>query len=100
RRRARARRASTPATRARMDAVDEHGVEGEVEPAFRGVRDELAAVLREQGGGVGLCALVDGHVVCDLWGGTVGEEGLVHTWSVVKPVTAACLLLLVDRGSV
>jgi len=80
--------------------VDEHGVEGEVEPAFRGVRDELAAVLREQGGGVGLCALVDGHVVCDLWGGTVGEEGLVHTWSVVKPVTAACLLLLVDRGRV
>ena len=57
-------------------------------------------MLREQGGGVGLCAFVDGRMVCDLWGGTVGEEGLVHTWSVVKPVTAACLLLLVDRGHV
>ena len=83
-----------------MGAVDDRGVEGEVDPVFSGVRDELAKVLREQGGGLGLCAFVDGRMVCDLWGGTVGEEGLVHTWSVVKPVTAACLLLLVDRGQV
>jgi len=37
--------------------------------------------------------------VVDLWAGTVGERGLVHTWSTVKPVTATCLLLAVRAAS-
>jgi CubicO group peptidase (beta-lactamase class C family) len=75
-------------------------VHGEVAAGFEAVREELERVLAGQGGGASLCAIVDDRVVCDLWGGTVGERSLVHTWSVVKPVTAACLLLLVERGRV
>jgi CubicO group peptidase (beta-lactamase class C family) len=38
--------------------------------------------------------------VCDLWGGTVAARSLVHTWSVIKPVAAVCLLLAARRSGV
>jgi CubicO group peptidase (beta-lactamase class C family) len=73
---------------------------GVVVPGFEGVRRAFAAVLEEQGGGAACAAIVDGTVVCDLWGGTVSADSLVHTWSVIKPVTAAALLLAARRAEV
>jgi CubicO group peptidase (beta-lactamase class C family) len=74
-------------------------VHGEVAPGFDGVRAAVARVLRAQGaGGVAVAAIVDGVTVCDVWGGTVGEHSLVHTWSVIKPVTAASLLMTATRA--
>jgi CubicO group peptidase (beta-lactamase class C family) len=75
-------------------------VDGDVAPGFEPVRDELARVLESQGGGLAMAAFVGGRPVVDLWGGTVGEDTLVHTWSAIKPVTGACLLTLVGRGAV
>ena len=77
-------------------------VGGEVAPGFDAVRQAFGSVLADQppGGGACVTAYVDGRVVVDLWGGTVGRDTLVHTWSAIKPVTGACLLLLVDRGAV
>jgi CubicO group peptidase (beta-lactamase class C family) len=41
-----------------------------------------------------------GNRVVDLWTTDLSEDTLICTWSAVKPVTGACLLLLVDRGRV
>ncbi len=72
---------------------------GRVAPGFEGIREVAGAILAEQGGGLSIAASVDGEVVCDLWGGSVGERTLVHTWSVIKPVSAATLLLACRRAS-
>ena len=69
-------------------------------PGFEAVRDAFDEVLTAQGGGAACAAIVDGTVVCDLWGGTVGAGSLVHTWSVIKPVSALCLLLAARRSDV
>ena len=45
-----------------------------------------------------MAALVDGRPVVDLWTMDLREDALVCTWSAIKPVTGACLLLLVERG--
>jgi CubicO group peptidase (beta-lactamase class C family) len=74
--------------------------EAVVVPGFEAVRDAFDEVLTAQGGGAACAAIVDGTVVCDLWGGTVGAGSLVHTWSVIKPVTALCLLLAARRSDV
>lgn len=68
-------------------------VEGDVASGFEPVRSAAEAIVATHGGGVSVAAIVDGQVVCDLWGGGLGSRSLVHTWSVVKPVTAACLLV-------
>jgi CubicO group peptidase (beta-lactamase class C family) len=74
-------------------------IEGEVAPGFEPVRDAAARALEAQGGGgLAVAAFLHGRPVVDVWGGTVGEDGLVHTWSACKPVTGACALLLVERG--
>jgi len=41
-----------------------------------------------------------GALVVDLWVGAAAERSLFHTWSVVKPVTAAAGLTLVDAGRI
>jgi CubicO group peptidase (beta-lactamase class C family) len=56
--------------------------------------------VRRCGPGVAVAALVDGRVVADVWTADLGERSLLCTWSAIKPVTAACLLLLVERGAV
>jgi CubicO group peptidase (beta-lactamase class C family) len=76
------------------------GAEHVVVPGFESVRAAFDEVLAAQGGGAACAAIVDGTVVCDLWGGTVGADSLVHTWSVIKPVSAACLLLAARRSGV
>lgn len=75
-------------------------LDGEAAPGFEPVRDELRRVLDSQGGGLAMAAFVGGRPVVDLWGGSVGRDALVHTWSAIKPVTGACLLTLVERGAV
>ncbi|HEU0336051.1 MAG TPA: serine hydrolase domain-containing protein [Gaiellaceae bacterium] len=81
-------------------------VEGRVEPGFEPVRDAFADGFASAGElGASAAAVVDGTLVVDLWGGSVDETGrpwqrdtLVNVFSVTKPLAAACLLVLVERG--
>jgi CubicO group peptidase (beta-lactamase class C family) len=80
---------------------------GSVDPAFAAVADAFASCLAELGEvGAAVAVVVDGRVVVDLVGGTADDDGapwtpetIVNAYSVVKPLAAACLLLLVERGS-
>jgi CubicO group peptidase (beta-lactamase class C family) len=79
---------------------------GTVDPAFRDVAEAFAAGFAERGElGAALAVVVDGRTVVDLGDGTIDASGvpwradtIVNGYSVVKPLAAACLLLLVDRG--
>lgn len=79
---------------------------GTVDPAFADVAEAFAAGFAERGEvGAALAVVVDGRAVVDLVGGTKDASGapwttetIVDAYSVVKPLAAACLLLLVDRG--
>ncbi len=82
-------------------------VEGTVAPGFEGVRAAFAANFVERGEvGAAFCALIDGEVVVDVWGGLADRrtarpwrsDTLSVVWSTTKGVVAACFLLLVDRG--
>lgn len=69
-------------------------VDGTVAPGYEGVRGALEAC----GGGVTVAAFVGGELVVDLWSDDLRRDSLLCTWSTVKPVVGACLLLLVERG--
>ena len=79
-----------------------------MDPAFVPVADAFAEGFTERGEvGAAVAIVVDGRAVVDLVGGTADESGapwrpdtIVNAYSVVKPLAAACLLLLVERGSV
>lgn len=81
---------------------------GHVDPAFTDVADAFVEGFSERGEvGAGLAIVVDGRAVVDLVGGTADDAGapwvpttIVNAYSVVKPLAAACLLLLVERGLV
>ena len=83
-------------------------VRGHVDPAFVGVADAFADGFATRGEvGAGLAVLHDDRAVVDLVGGTANDSGepwtprtIVNAYSVVKPLAAACLLLLVERGRV
>ncbi|MEY2532218.1 MAG: hypothetical protein QOF29_128 [bacterium] len=73
---------------------------GTVAPGLEPVREAFARLFADGAEtGAAAAAIVDGRVVADLWGGTVGRESLVHVYSVTKPLAAACALWLVDRGA-
>jgi CubicO group peptidase (beta-lactamase class C family) len=81
---------------------------GSIEPGFEPVRDAFSAVLGEQRGtGAAVAAWAEGRWIVDLWGGTATADGshpwlrdsIVQPYSVSKPFTAMCALLLVDRGA-
>lgn len=75
-------------------------IHGEVAPGFEPVGEAFARLFADGvESGASATAIVDGRVVADLWGGTVGRGGLVHVYSVTKPLAAACALWLVDRGA-
>ncbi len=58
------------------------------------IQDAFDAAFAEQGvGGMSCTVIVNGQVVFDRCVGTVRENSLVHTWSSIKPVTAATLIL-------
>ena len=69
-------------------------VDGFVADGYSAVADALAGC----GPGVATAAFVGGRRVVDIWSGDLSEDSLICTWSAIKPVTGACLLLLVDRG--
>ncbi len=69
-------------------------IQGTAEPAYSGVR----AALARCGPGVAVAAFVHGAPVVDLWSDDLTERSLICTWSSVKPLTGACLLLVVERG--
>lgn len=83
------------------------GIGGWAERRFEPVREVFAQVIAGQGGtGAAVAAWWDGAWVVDLWGGPADAAGtrqwqpgsLVQPYSVSKPFTAVCALLLVDRG--
>ncbi len=71
-------------------------VDGSVASGYEVVVDALAGC----GSGVAVAAFVDGRRVVDVWTGDLFGDSLVCTWSAIKPVAGACLLLLVDRGRI
>lgn len=84
------------AGRCRENVGVEAPVHGVVAPGFERVRTAVAGC----GPGVAVAAFVDGAPVVDVWTAGLGEGSLIHTWSAVKPVVGACLLVLVERGLV
>jgi CubicO group peptidase (beta-lactamase class C family) len=75
--------------------------DGLAAPGYEGVRAALGGVVGPGAGdGAAVAAFVDGHPVVDLWAGAVPEQGLVHTFSAIKPLAATCVLLLAERGHV
>jgi CubicO group peptidase (beta-lactamase class C family) len=76
-------------------------VSGEVAPGFEPVREAFERSMADGSEtGAAAAAIVDGQVVCDLWGGDVRRDSLVHVYSVTKALAAACGLWLVDRGAI
>lgn len=82
-------------------------VQGQVASGFEPVREAFGAVLAGQPGtGAAAAAWHDGRWVADLWGGRADAAGtrtwqrdsMVMPYSVTKPFTAVCALVLVDRG--
>lgn len=79
---------------------------GTVDPVFGGVAEAFADGFSERGEvGAALAVVVDGRAVVDVVEGTRDASGaawlpdtIVNAYSVVKPLAAACLLLLVERG--
>jgi CubicO group peptidase (beta-lactamase class C family) len=87
----------------------ETDIRGHVDPGFGPVADAFADVFVHEGErGAAVAVVVDGRTVVDLVGGTARDEPsapwlpttIVNAYSVVKPLAAACVLLLVDRGLV
>ena len=65
------------------------------------VRDAAARAAEVHGGGVAVAVFHRGRPVVDVVAGDLGPDSLVHTWSAIKPMTGACLLLLlVERGRI
>lgn len=71
-------------------------VHGTIAPGY----EPVAAAIASCGPGVSVAAVVDGEVVVDAATPPHTRRSLVHTWSAIKPVTGACVLLLVDRGAI
>jgi CubicO group peptidase (beta-lactamase class C family) len=82
-------------------------IEGTTDPRFAAVRDAYASCFAdglEHGGAV--CAVVDGRVVVDVWGGHADaprtrpwqRDSVVNVWSVTKGIVATAVAMLVERG--
>lgn len=75
-------------------------IHGVVAPGFESARETFGRCFSELGGtGAAFVALANGRIVADLWGGDGFERAsLVPVYSVTKPMSAFCVMLLVDRG--
>lgn len=82
-------------------------VDGTHAPGFGPVRDAFARNFTHRGEhGAAVAVHLDGQLVVDLWGGWADAQRrrpwqpdtIVHTYSVCKPMAAACAMVLVDRG--
>jgi CubicO group peptidase (beta-lactamase class C family) len=83
-------------------------IEGRCDPRFGAVRDEFAANFSQRGElGAGVCVIVDGIAVADLWGGRREQpdgapwtaDTLVNVFSVGKGVLAVGLARLIGQGA-
>ncbi|MAJ58528.1 MAG: hypothetical protein CBC48_00365 [bacterium TMED88] len=98
------RLASEPGKRSGLEAPA--GVQGVVEPGFKGVKRQFLKILkREPRGGGALCIYHHGRCVVDLQGGVRNAafepwapETLVLSYSTGKGVLASLLHILVDQG--
>ena len=84
-------------------------VEGKVAPGFEPVLEVFEGVVASSPGtGSAFAVWHDGRWAVDVWGGYADaartrpwrEDTLVTPYSVTKPFTAVCVLLLADRGLV
>jgi CubicO group peptidase (beta-lactamase class C family) len=82
-------------------------ISGTVDPRFAGVREAFAVNFADEiDHGAAVCAIVDGRVVVDLWGGHADAAGtkpwrrdtVVNVWSVTKGIVALAVAMLVERG--
>lgn len=82
-------------------------VDGECQPRFEPLRAQLDAARADGSeAGLSMCAIADGEVLVDLWGGLADVETgapwerdtVVNVFSVTKTMTALAALLLVERG--
>ena len=82
---------------------------GFTESAFDAVRSAFEATLRDSPDrGGAFAVLLDGEPVVDLWGGIANpdtrqawvRDTVVPVLSCTKALSAACVLLLADRGSI
>jgi CubicO group peptidase (beta-lactamase class C family) len=79
-------------------------VEGVIAAGFETVVEAFAEVAAGDDEGCGLAVYLDGRRVVDLWGGKASDreawrqDTLAQTFSVVKGVAAAVVLVLHDRG--
>lgn len=73
-------------------------VYGSVAEGFESLEDTACHVAsRHDAGAFAFAAHHRGQLVADLWAGCA-RDALFHTWSVVKPVTGACLLHSIERA--
>ncbi len=82
-------------------------IAGSADPRFAAVRDAFASCFADGiEHGAAVCAIVDGRVVVDLWGGHADRartkpwqrDTLVNVWSVTKGIVATAVAMLVERG--
>lgn len=82
-------------------------ISGRCADAYEPVREAFSTCFAERGEvGAAVCAVVDGEVVVDLWGGHTDaartrpweRDTLVDVYSVGKPIIATLVLQLVDDG--
>jgi CubicO group peptidase (beta-lactamase class C family) len=82
-------------------------IDGSCDTKLESMRALMAASV-DSGADVGLsvCAIHDGEVIADLWGGVRDVETgdpwvrdtIINTWSITKTMTSLSALLLVERG--
>jgi CubicO group peptidase (beta-lactamase class C family) len=82
-------------------------IDGDCDPRFSAVREAFAACFRDEGErGAGVCAIVAGRCVVDLWGGFVDaaqtrrwqRDTLVNSYSVGKGILAMLTLGCAQAG--
>jgi len=81
-------------------------IDGTYDERLAGVADALSSSLDEFGGGASVAVFVDGEPVADVWGGFTDaarsipwrQDTITNVYSVTKPVTALCAMVLADRG--
>jgi CubicO group peptidase (beta-lactamase class C family) len=87
----------------------DYPVDGHVAAGYEPVREAFLANFGAGGEcGASVCAMVDGNVVVDLWGGHIDaardnpwrKDTIVNMMSVAKAAVAVCALQLVEKGEI
>src|SRR5258707_2115694 len=81
-------------------------IQGSYDDLFTAVPGAVAELLDAGDVGGSVAVFVDGEPVVDVWGGFADarrtipwrRDTIANVWSVTKPMTALCALILADRG--